>query len=35
VFGKIRYMNANGLNRKFDMEAYTAFVDSVVKAEQA
>lgn len=22
VFGKIRYMNANGLNRKFDMHAY-------------
>jgi deoxyribodipyrimidine photo-lyase len=35
VFGKIRYMNANGLNRKFDMEAYTAFVDSMVANEQA
>lgn len=35
VFGKIRYMNANGLNRKFDMEAYTAFIDSVVDTEQA
>lgn len=34
VFGKIRYMNANGLNRKFDMKAYTAFVDSVVAAEK-
>jgi deoxyribodipyrimidine photo-lyase len=34
VFGKIRYMNANGLNRKFDMEAYTAFIDSIVQAEQ-
>ncbi len=33
VFGKIRYMNANGLNRKFDMEAYTTFVDEVVRAE--
>jgi deoxyribodipyrimidine photo-lyase len=33
VFGKIRYMNANGLNRKFDMAAYTAFVDRVVAAE--
>ena len=22
VFGKLRYMNANGLNRKFDMQAY-------------
>lgn len=35
VFGKIRYMNANGLNRKFDMAAYTAFVDEVVAAERA
>lgn len=34
VFGKIRYMNANGLNRKFDMAAYSAFVDSIVAAEQ-
>ncbi len=23
VFGKVRYMNANGLKRKFDIEAYT------------
>jgi deoxyribodipyrimidine photo-lyase len=22
VFGKVRYMNANGLKRKFDIEAY-------------
>lgn len=34
IFGKIRYMNANGLSRKFDMEAYSAFVDSVVEAER-
>lgn len=34
VFGKIRYMNANGLNRKFDMEAYSGFVDSVVDKEK-
>jgi deoxyribodipyrimidine photo-lyase len=34
VFGKIRYMNANGLNRKFDMEAYAAFVDDIVAAER-
>lgn len=33
IFGKIRYMNANGLNRKFDMAAYTAFVDKIVAAE--
>lgn len=34
VFGKIRYMNANGLNRKFDMAAYTAFVDRIVAEER-
>ena len=34
IFGKIRYMNANGLNRKFDMPAYTAFVDALVASEQ-
>ena len=33
VFGKIRYMNANGLNRKFDMAAYSEFVDALVEAE--
>lgn len=33
IFGKVRYMNANGLNRKFDMAAYTAFVNQVVAAE--
>ena len=33
VFGKIRYMNANGLNRKFDMEAYIAEVDRLVARE--
>ena len=34
VFGKIRYMNANGLNRKFDMAAYSEFVDALVEAEE-
>lgn len=34
VFGKIRYMNANGLNRKFDMAAYTEFVNGLVAAEE-
>ena len=34
VFGKIRYMNANGLNRKFDMNAYTEFVDRLVEKER-
>ena len=26
IFGKIRYMNAAGLERKFDMDAYVAKV---------
>ncbi|PPR10359.1 MAG: hypothetical protein CFH41_01746 [Alphaproteobacteria bacterium MarineAlpha11_Bin1] len=34
VFGKIRYMNARGLNRKFDMAAYTSFVDRLVASEK-
>lgn len=29
VFGKVRYMNANGLKRKFDIEAYIRWVDSL------
>jgi deoxyribodipyrimidine photo-lyase len=29
VFGKVRYMNAAGLKRKFDMEAYTEWVDGI------
>ena len=29
VFGKIRYMNAKGLDRKFDMAAYVARVDAL------
>ena len=35
IFGKIRYMNANGLNRKFDMDAYAAAVKEMVAAESA
>ncbi len=31
VFGKIRYMNDRGLERKFDMERYIALVDSAEK----
>ena len=34
VFGKIRYMNAKGLNRKFKMEKYTEFVDRLVRIEK-
>lgn len=33
VFGTVRYMNANGLRRKFDMEAYMAAVDELVRNE--
>lgn len=29
VFGKVRYMNANGLRRKFDIEAYVNRIDSL------
>jgi len=29
VFGLVRYMNAAGLERKFDMEAYVEFVESL------
>ena len=35
VFGKVRYMNARGLERKFDMPAYHAAVDRLVAAEGA
>lgn len=31
VFGKIRYMNDNGLKRKFDIEAYIHRVNSLIK----
>jgi deoxyribodipyrimidine photo-lyase len=34
VFGKTRYMNANGLKRKFDMDAYCALVEDLVAAER-
>jgi len=30
IFGTVRYMNAAGLERKFDMEAYIKMVDSLV-----
>jgi deoxyribodipyrimidine photo-lyase len=33
VFGKVRYMNAKGLERKFDMAAYLRAVDDLVVAE--
>ena len=34
VFGQVRYMNASGLERKFDMAAYLRAVDDLVEAER-
>jgi deoxyribodipyrimidine photo-lyase len=34
VFGKVRYMNAKGLERKFDMAAYLRTVDALIDAER-
>jgi deoxyribodipyrimidine photo-lyase len=34
VFGKVRYMNARGLERKFDMAAYLRAVDVLLAAER-
>ena len=34
VFGKVRFMNAKGLERKFDMAAYLRAVDHLVDAER-
>ncbi|MDF2780746.1 MAG: photolyase FAD-binding protein, partial [Geminicoccaceae bacterium] len=34
VFGKVRYMNARGLERKFDMRSYLAAVDRLVAQER-
>ncbi len=31
IFGKIRYMNQNGLLRKFDMEKYVSKIDNLIK----
>lgn len=31
IFGKIRYMNANGLKRKFDIDRYVKRVEKIVK----
>jgi deoxyribodipyrimidine photo-lyase len=35
IFGKVRYMNDRGLERKFDMAAYSAAVDRLVAGEEA
>jgi deoxyribodipyrimidine photo-lyase len=29
IFGKVRYMNANGLKRKFDIEKYVQNIDDL------
>jgi deoxyribodipyrimidine photo-lyase len=34
VFGKVRYMNAAGLERKFDMDAYLRHVEELAAAEE-
>jgi deoxyribodipyrimidine photo-lyase len=34
ILGKVRYMNANGLERKFDMDAYVARVDALASAHE-
>ena len=31
VFGKVRYMNANGLKRKFDADRYVERIDRLVQ----
>ena len=33
IFGKVRYMNANGLRRKFDVERYVRSVERLAAAE--
>jgi deoxyribodipyrimidine photo-lyase len=33
VFGKVRYMNANGLRRKCDIEGYIEKVNALARAE--
>ena len=35
IFGKVRYMAASGLKRKFDMERYVAAVEDLIAAETA
>ena len=35
IFGTVRYMNAAGLERKFDMKSYRYAVDRLVAAEEA
>jgi hypothetical protein len=34
VLGKVRYMNAEGLERRFDMAAHLRAVDHLVDAER-
>jgi len=32
IYGKVRYMNANGLERKFDMDAYVGWIEALERA---
>ncbi len=34
IFGKVRYMNANGLRRKFDMNEYVRFVEDLPESNR-
>jgi deoxyribodipyrimidine photo-lyase len=35
IFGKVRYMNAAGLERKFDMDGYLQRVEALVRAQES
>ncbi|MGB0405254.1 MAG: deoxyribodipyrimidine photolyase, partial [Fusobacterium sp.] len=34
IFGKIRYMNSNGLNRKFNMDLYISRINNILKLRE-
>ncbi len=34
IFGKLRYMNANGLKRKFDIDAYINKIENMIKEKK-
>ena len=33
IFGKVRYMNARGLERKFDIDAYVARIEKMTDSD--
>ena len=35
IFGKLRYMNANGLKRKFDIDQYVENIEQEIKKHEA